>query len=113
MLRVVIHLEQCPLEGVCINWPMPRLCLAYNARGTASLAVYKTCGSHAGWDGSPGVVVVRTSFVIELLKMRPADSGVKIDTVRLWICLLDPREKWLNDCDKNHMWTRPLCIKFE
>ena len=45
-------------------------------------------------------------------KMRPADSGVKIDTVRSWICLLDPREKWLNDCDKNHMWTRPLYIKF-
>ena len=41
-------------------------------------------------------------------KMRPADSGVKIDTVRSWICLLDPREKWLNDCDKNHMWTSCL-----
>ena len=45
--------------------------------------------------------------------MRPADSGVKIDTVKSWICLLDPREKWLNDCDKNHMWTRPVCNKFE
>ena len=45
----VIQLEQCPLEGECINWPLPRLCLAENARGTAGLAV---CGSHAGLDGS-------------------------------------------------------------
>ena len=67
VLRVVIHLEQCPLDGACINWPMPGLCLAYNARGTASLAVYKKCRFHAGCDGSPGVVVVHTSFVIELL----------------------------------------------